>query len=297
MKHFLQICLVLMCWLVTNLVQAGSLERLFAPKAELWEFWASHNTAATHNINHQVWSEFLHNNVVESQDGINRIHYAAVSEEDKVQLQHYINTLSQLSITDYSRSQQLPYWINLYNALTIDMVLQYYPVAGIRDIDISPGFFSDGPWDKKLVSIQDKMVSLNDIEHRILRPIWKDARIHYALNCASLGCPNLQATAFTSDNIDKLLHQAMVEYINHPRGVTIKDGKLIISSIYNWFQDDFGKNETEVVMHIRQYASPGLRKQLSTINFISDYDYDWSLNDAQPIKTPPDTTDESDSFD
>ncbi len=87
------------------------------------------------------------------------------------------------------RAEQFPFWINLYNALTVKVVLDHYPVEIIRDIDISPGLFADGPWGKKLVTVEGEALSLDDIEHRILRPIWKDPRLHYVLNCAALGVP------------------------------------------------------------------------------------------------------------
>ena len=87
------------------------------------------------------------------------------------------------------------------------VVLDHYPVDGIRDIDISPGLFAGGPWDKKLVEIEGDDVSLNDIEHRILRPIWRDPCIHYAVNCASIGCSNLRPTAFTAANAERCLRQ------------------------------------------------------------------------------------------
>ncbi len=176
----------------------------------------------------------------------------------------------------------------LYNALTVKVVLDHYPVDGIRDIDFSPGLFADGPWDKKLVEIEGEDVSLNDIEHRILRPIWRDPRIHYAVNCASIGCPNLQPTAFTAANTDALLAAAAQAYVNHPRGARVEGGKLIVSSIYVWFQEDFGGNDAGVISHLRRYADPGLRSRLSRIERIGDHFYDWSLNGA-PSKPAQET--------
>ena len=104
-----------------------------------------------------------------------------------------------------SRDEQLAYWINLYNALTVKVILDHYPVKSILDIDISPGWFSIGPWGKKLVAVEGVEISLDDIEHRILRPIWRDPRIHYALNCAAVGCPNLLREAFTGATAEVLL--------------------------------------------------------------------------------------------
>ena len=162
----------------------------FAPKSELWERWAAHVPSATATIHHGEWDAFLANNLVSHADGVNRIAYAKVSEADRKRLQDYLSALSAVSISEFSRDEQRPYWINLYNALTVNVVLEHYPVDSIRDISISPGWFSIGPWKKKLIQVEGEEISLDDIEHRILRPIWKDPRIHYAVNCA---CPGMSA--------------------------------------------------------------------------------------------------------
>ncbi|MGB5427028.1 MAG: DUF547 domain-containing protein, partial [Gammaproteobacteria bacterium] len=198
--------------LLAGIAQANALERLFAPKAERWAYWDSSVPEATQQIDHSGWNMFLGQYVLQGEDGINRVRYSQVSDVDRQKLKRYITALEQLPIRRYNAEQQLAYWINLYNAVTIDIVLQHYPVESIRDIDISPGFFADGPWGKKLLSIEDQQVSLNDIEHRILRPIWQDPRLHYALNCASLGCPNLSTSAYKADTIELQLDQAATAF-------------------------------------------------------------------------------------
>jgi hypothetical protein len=217
--------------------------------------------------------------VTEQSDGINRVDYGNFSGADRQQLKDYISMLSELPISSYSRDEQLSFWINLYNALTVDVILDHYPVSSIRKVNLSPGLFKDGPWGKKLLRIEGRDVSLNDIEHRILRPIWKNPRLHYALNCASLGCPNLQRKAYTPENADTLMNQAATDFINHPRGISMRDGKLVASSIYNWFRRDFGKTDRDILEHIQQYAYPDLRQTLNDFSSIDRYEYDWSLND------------------
>jgi len=184
----------------------------------------------------------------------------------------------------------MAYWINLYNALTVQIVLTHYPVDSIRDIDIAPdvisGWFSDGPWGAKLLTVEEEQMSLDDIEHRILRPIWQDNRIHYAINCASLGCPNLAPVAYTSTNLEQLLDQGAREYINHPRGVLFKHGKLSVSSIYLWFSEDFGGDQAGILQHLRRYASGPLADTLrvyhggltSLGHTRIHHHYDWRLN-------------------
>ncbi|HER63264.1 MAG TPA: DUF547 domain-containing protein, partial [Desulfobacteraceae bacterium] len=168
-----------------------------------------------------------------------------------------------------------------YNALTVQVILNHYPVKSIMDIDISPGFFSNGPWDAKLLTIKGEKVSLNDIEHRILRPIFKDNRIHYAVNCASLGCPDLQPVAYTAANTEKLLEAGARAYINSPRGARMEKGRLYVSSIYKWFRVDFGGSEDGVIKHLLQYAEDDLAESLRTYDKGLRDDYDWSLNDLR----------------
>lgn len=267
-------------WLVllSNIASAGVLDRLLAPKAELWERWNQQDAADQRSIDHASWNRFLATYVKPSADGMNRVAYADVSIQDKTTLDDYITTLSSLPITGYTRPQQFAYWVNLYNALTVKVILDHYPVKSIRDIDISPGLFADGPWRKALVTIEGEKVSLDDIEHRILRPVWADPRIHYAVNCASIGCPDLQTEAFTATNTERLLEKASRDYINHPRGVQVDGTGVTLSSIYNWFAPDFEK-DGGVLKHIKRYAEPDLKARLERVDQINGYTYDWALND------------------
>ena len=186
-----------------------------------------------------------------------------------------------IPISQYSRKEQRAYWTNLYNELTIVTVLQHYPVASITKIDLTPGLFSaSGPWDKKLLQVEGTPISLNDIEHRILRPIWHDPRTHYSVNCASIGCPNLALEPYTAATMEAMLNKGAQDYVNHPRGANVTDGKLTASKIYDWYQADFGGNERGVIAHLRHYAKPPLAQALSGIDSIAEYKYDWSLNDA-----------------
>ena len=275
-----KILLSVIFMLMPVVVNAGAFEQLFAPASELQETWLAHNQRSTQKVNHQDWNDFLANNVVLADDGINRIAYATVSKQDKEKLQSYIAAMQKVPVSQLTRDEQLAYWINLYNAVTVSVVLEHYPVATIRDIDISPGFFADGPWGKKLLNVEGKALSLNDIEHGILRPIWKDPRIHYAVNCASVSCPDLSATAYSAENMSQQLDNAAVRYIAHPRAVRFTDEGVIVSSIYSWFQHDFGMQESDVIKHIQQYASRDVANKLNGTMFFAGDEYDWSLNDS-----------------
>ncbi len=251
-----------------------------APDADLWERWLAHDPAATATVDHGAWTRFLQAYVAPDRGGIHRVRYGAVTSNDRAALDTYIGQLAATAVSVLNRDEQRAFWINLYNALTVQVVLDHYPVASIRDIDISPGVFADGPWGAALVTVEGEDLSLDDIEHRILRPVWQDPRIHYAVNCASIGCPNLQMQAFTAANADAMLTAAARAFINDPRGVYVRGDELLVSSIYDWFEDDFGGDEAGVLAHLRTYAEPPLAAQLQAFDGIDGDKYDWTLNDA-----------------
>ncbi|WP_193188303.1 DUF547 domain-containing protein [Nisaea sediminum] len=264
--------------LVLVSVQLGS--ALAAPKAELWARWEAHEPRSKLSLTHSAWTSFLERYVRTAEDGSTRFAYGAVTREDRAALDDYVSALEAVPLRTLPRREQLPFWVNLYNALTVRVVLDHYPVASIRDIDISPGLFADGPWGRQLATVEGEKVSLDDIEHRILRPIWRDPRIHYAVNCASLGCPDLQPRAMTAVNSERFLEDGARAYINHTRGARIEDGRLIVSSIYDWFEEDFGSSDAGVIAHLKHYATRDLAAALESVTRISDDTYDWRLNDA-----------------
>ncbi len=258
-----------------------------APKAELWPRWEKHDGASVQKVDHTAWNAFLKKHLLAPHaSGVNRVRYGNVSIEDRKALKSYLAELQRVAISSYHRGEQRAYWINLYNALTVDVVLSHYPVESIRDIGISPGLFNRGPWDAKLMVIEGEKLSLNDIEHRILRPIWRDPRLHYAVNCASLGCPNLQAEAYSAENAEALLERGAREYINHRRGLTLKEGKLTVSSIYDWFKEDFGASREPLMQHWLKYADKSLAEVLKNYRGRLSHAYDWSLNGPEQKLEP-----------
>ena len=248
-------------------------------QAQDFDYWKTNNPHSTESINHQVWNNFLQINI-RPQNNINLIDYANVSMQEKQQLKNYIDYLQSITITHYNSKAQKAYWINLYNALTVHIILEHYPVDSIRNIKLS-GFFIAGPWKKKLVKIESKMLSLDNIEHNILRPIWTDNRVHYSVNCASIGCPNLQNQAFTQNNTEQLIEKGAREYIRNKRGVNFQKNKLILSSIYEWFIEDFDNSTQGIIQHLQKYASRETIIKLQNYKGKIKYDYDWSLNDWQ----------------
>ncbi|MDA7965834.1 DUF547 domain-containing protein [Ruegeria sp.] len=230
-------------------------------------------------VDHREWSVFLSRYVAPDAQGVNRVAYGQVSQADRAGLDAYLEALQSVDPARLTRDQQLAYWINLYNAVTVDLILQNYPVASIRDITDGP--FSFGPWDRPLVQVAGQSLTLNDIEHRIIRPTFNEPRIHYALNCAAVGCPNLMDRAWQAETLERDLAAAEHAYINDSRGVRFDArGGLILSKIYIWFREDFGPNQQAVIDYIEQAAEPHLRARLSEAKGVRAYKYDWALNDA-----------------
>lgn len=241
-----------------------------APKAELWPYWQQSNEANTLPINHQIWQDLL-NRYLSQQDSQTLVNYRNFSDDDKWQLDRYLRDMSKLNPLEYRKAEQFAYWVNLYNALTVKLIVDNYPLKSITKLG---GVFSFGPWNDDVVTINGKTLTLNDIEHRILRPIWQDNRIHYAVNCASLGCPNLLPHAFTASNSDHLLNLAAKQFINSAKGVEVQANEVTLSSIYDWYASDFG-NESQLEQHLNQYRTTPIKLQNV------DYDYDWALNEAK----------------
>jgi hypothetical protein len=254
-----------------------------APKPDLWPRWEAHDPSSKASADHSKWGLFLGRYLVtDTASGVNLVRYADVTPADRQLLEAYLGDLQAVRVTGLNRAEQMAYWINFYNSLTLKVILDHYPVESITDIDISPGLFSNGPWKAKLVEVEGEKISLDDIEHRILRPIWQDNRIHYAVNCASIGCPNLQPEPFTAENTERLLDKGARGYIRHPRGARFaKDDRLVLSSIYDWFQVDFGGTEKGVLQHLSRYADSAFAERLKRFEGDIDYEYDWGLNEPR----------------
>lgn len=248
------------------------------PKPELWDRWARRDPSSPLKVDNTLWQKFLDARLTDNPTGLNTVDYADVTAEDRKYVDDYVMLLSETEVSKLNPMQQKAYWFNFYNALTVQVILDHMPVKTIMDIDVSPGLFAQGPWGKKLVMVEGEELSLDDMEHRILRPIWKDPRIHYGVNCASVGCPDLIMNPYDPETMDAVLTANAVAYVNSLRGVRIEDGDVIASKIYDWFIEDFGDNEAGILAHLRQYAEGDLKVALASATKISDYEYDWALN-------------------
>lgn len=239
------------------------------------------------------WNALLGKYVKSYQGGINYFDYAALKAQpsDVAKLKSYVVSLQAEKVSALTRPQQFAFWSNLYNALTIQVMIDNWPVKSIREIKSKGAPFDPvksafgGPWRQKFVTVEGKALTLDDIEHGIMRQQWEEPRVHYAVNCASYGCPNLKASAWKAETLEADLEAGAKAYVNHPRGVRINaNGTLTLSSIYKWFAEDFGGNEASVRQHLAKYASPDLAAKVKTAK-IAGYDYDWGVN--APPKAGP----------
>ena len=251
-----------------------------APRPEPWLHWRASDESSTAIIDHSAWDAFLARYRVAGEGDIARVAYGGVLPDDREALGVYIAGLGGLPITAYCRAEQRAYWLNLYNALTVRTVLEHYPVGSILDLGPRRG---RGPWREKLIHIEGEEVSLDDIEHRILRPFWRDPRLHYALCLAALGSPDLPAQAFTAATSEAMLDAAARAFVNSERGARLERGRLFVSSLYAWYRPDFGGSDRAVIAHLRRYARPKLAEALAREAHIAGDSFDWSLNDAKRL--------------
>jgi hypothetical protein len=277
-EHFIKINPLFLFLLI--LIQSSSVQASFYKS--LWPRWEVNNPLSKQVISHEIWQHFLNRHVITNEEQINVVDYANMDQQDFNQLKQYLKAMSQIDIDNYNRQEQLAYWINLYNALTVQTVADYFPIENIQEIRISPGLFSVGPWGAHLIRVKNTQLSLDDINNRIIRPIWNDPRSHYTLNNATIGAPNLSKQIYQGATLEDQLNTAASTYINSLRGVQVIEGKLIISKIYDWYDEDFGGTKHDVIKHLLQFAHEPLVSQLKHINTIDSYIYNWHLNSPPP---------------
>lgn len=194
-----------------------------------------------------------------------KVNYKGLKKEE-AELDKYLAYLS-ANVPDKSagRKTQMAYWINAYNAFTIKLILKNYPVKSIMDIN------GGKAWDLKFVKLGGKTYTLNDIEHKILRPRFKDARIHFAVNCAARSCPPISNHAWTAANLESTLEQKASAFINNTKYNQISAKKLKLSNIFNWYKEDFG----DLIAFLNKYSKVKIEPNAK----ISYIDYDWRLNE------------------
>jgi len=234
-------------------------------------------------FDHAAWNTSLQAHVTPA-----GVDYAALGPTG---LDAYLKTLETADVAAMSRDEQMAFWINAYNALTLDLIAENPGISSIRDLD------NGSPWTARRFPVAGKSLTLDAIEHQILRPMG-DARIHAAINCASAGCPPLVNTAFTAEQLDAQLEAASRSWVN-TNAVRVEDDVVYLSAIFDWFGDDFvptygaslhdvpgveGKLEAGVNF-VAQHSEPAQAERLRAGGFdVRIADYDWSLNQVDATR-------------
>lgn len=267
-------------WAIGAIVAFASASAFADDRSDAFERWRQYDEFSAKRIDHDPWEAFLLNYLRPGDDGVHRVAYGEVKEGDRKSLSDYVQAMGEIDITAYQRAEQMAYWINLYNVLVVKLVLDHYPIASIRKLDQSSAGVNADPWNRLLIMIDGVSLSLNDIERRILNPIWNDPRIYYAITCAAVGCPNLQPIPFSGGQLDRQLSEAAMTYVNDPRCIKIENGELHVSSLYRWNFNAFGGSERGVIQHLMAYAEPDLAMSLQAFDRFHGDSFDWRLNDV-----------------
>jgi hypothetical protein len=260
MKRSLHIYLLLICQSIPLLILLLSCRPIDPQQKE------------THPIQHDLWSEVLKEFVNDAGE----VNYAALKIQPQ-KLLAYLELLAKNIPNDqyWNSSEKLAYWINLYNAFTLKLIIDYYPVKGIKDIGTAIQIpFINTPWDIKLINLGNEKLSLNQVEHEILRSQFKEPRIHFAINCASISCPKLRRDAYRADRLEQQLSEQAYLFLNDPSKNKISSDTLQFSKIFDWFSKDFINDKT-FYENLSVWSGKIIPPDV-TPTFL---DYNWSLNE------------------
>ena len=230
-------------------------------------------------IDHSAWNGLL-SKYVDDKGGVN---YAGLkaSREDSQTLSNYINQLASASLTQRAaRENQMAYWINAYNAVTVKGILQEYPTSSIRNFTSENGGYNI--WKNLLLNVGGNQISLEAIENKVLRPMG-DPRIHFAVVCASIGCPRLLNEAYVGETLNNQLNINAVDFFSHPQNFQFDQAnrQFKLSSILKWYGGDFGADQASQLRTIAPYLPSEAAKQAAASNSVSvSYlEYDWNINE------------------
>jgi Protein of unknown function, DUF547 len=233
-------------------------------------------------FDHQPWDDLLKKHVVLIDGGkASQLRYAAMAQ-DRAAVKAYLSNLSAVKESDFngwSRSEQMAFLINAYNAFTVEKILTRYPdIRSIWDF----GRIFGNPFKDEFFVLLEKKRSLDAIEHQMLRPVYRDPRVHYAVNCASVGCPMLREEAYVAARLEKQLEEQALRFLSDRSRNRLREGRLELSRIFDWFKEDFEPREK----YFARYASI-LSEDAAGQKLIAQgkarfafLDYDWTLNDV-----------------
>ncbi len=245
----------------------------FAPLFLLTSCKVADVKSTSRPVSHEIWDSLLKQHV--SADGL--VDYTGF-QKDSARLNAYLEILSNNHPNEahWSYKERLAYWINAYNAFTVKIVTDNYPIPSIKDIKNGIPFVNT-VWDIKFINIEGHAYDLNNIEHGILRPKFNEPRIHFAVNCASISCPVLSSEAYVAKKIDSQLDTAAKRFLSDKsRNKILSKDKAKLSKIFSWFKGDFTKNKS-LPAYISQFTDIELNAD-ADLDFL---DYDWRINDQK----------------
>jgi len=222
-------------------------------------------------VNHQKWDRLLKKHV----DDKGMIDYKGMIA-DSTELNAYLDVLSanHPNEKNWSKDEALAYWINAYNAFTVQLIIRNYPVKSIKDI--AGGIpFVNTPWDIKFIEIEGRKYDLNNIEHGIIRKEFKEPRIHFALVCAAVSCPKLRNEAYIPEKLDAQLEEETRYFFNNPEKNRIGKDEIVLSKLLKWYWGDFSDVAEDRVTYVNRYSTTKVNSDAEV-----DYmEYNWALNE------------------
>lgn len=212
-------------------------------------------------ITHDDWNALLQKYVSAS----GKVNYKGF-KTDKAKLDAYLKKLeTNAPASSWSRNEKLAYYINAYNAFTVKLIVDNYPTSSITNLK------GGKPWDVKWVKLGSKTYSLNNIENDIIRPQFKESRIHFAVNCAAKSCPPLLNKAWTASNLSRHFEAQAKAFVNNPKYNKVSANSVEISKIFEWYADDFG----DIITYLNKYSNTKINAG-AKVNYM---EYDWNLNE------------------
>jgi len=240
----------------------------------------SYETRSDVAVDHKPWDDFLATYVLPGPDGVARVAYDAVTDADRRALAFYVARQSRVRVDALSRPEQFAFWVNLHNAAAVSAVLADWPIARFADVDLGQGWLRE-PHEEPFVLQQGRVFALDDIRRRVLRPMFRDARMHVALSVAAVGDPDLGPRAFVGEDLDAQLTDAARRFVNHPRGAAATaDGAIAVSPLFSRYDDDFGDLRT----WLGRYATGSLAAALAADAPLVRADWDDRVNALTPSR-------------
>jgi hypothetical protein len=232
---------------------------------------------------HKAWDALLKKHVVLLEGGkASQLRYAAMAQE-RASLKQYLDTLAKVAeanFNSWSTPEQVAFLINAYNAYTVEKILTRYPnIKSIWDF----GKFFGNPFKDRFFTLLGRRMSLDELEHEILRKRYREPRVHYAVNCASVGCPMLREEAYVAERLDLQLEEQARRFLSDRSRNRVRNAKLEVSKIFDWFKEDFEPRERYFAPYAELLSeNPQERQKIAAGTLpISFLDYDWSLNDSR----------------